>query len=102
MSIQASRKMTVAGSTDLKDTDELTQEYRLYPVPVKKGQQLTITGGSGKKSQLQIINKEGRVISSNVFGGRYVLETKTLSSGIYYVRIVSADRTVIKKFMIID
>ncbi len=97
-----SRKMTAAGTVNADDNASGATDWKLYPVPVRKGQQLTITGITGKRANLQILNKEGKVVQQAVFNGLYILETKTLSSGMYYVRIVSSDKTVIKKFMITD
>jgi hypothetical protein len=98
-----SRIMTTAGiDSEIRETENADKTLRIYPVPVKRGSLLAITGNSMSRYRLQIINKEGKTVHEAVANGRYNFETKSFASGVYYVRIVAEGKTTIRKFMIID
>lgn len=86
--------------------DGLSQELSLYPVPVKKGQNVTMDYVSALDESIivEIFDNPGKVVSGGQFevhaGANSIeLETSSLASGLYHLR-VKGDSSKITKFIV--
>lgn len=71
--------------------------YSIYPNPAIDFLKLTVDNPSGFNANTQIINAEGRVLISkqlNAANQLAQINISSLSSGIYFMRIIAADGTV--------
>jgi Secretion system C-terminal sorting domain len=65
--------------------EEGIEKFNIYPVPVRRGEMLTINTGSGKARELQIYNASGQKVKHLKVSGLSYLRTSDLAPGIYFI-----------------
>ena len=83
------------------DEKSLSENIILYPNPAKENISITL-GNSFTKNQITIscydlMGKE--IIATKNISNKFNLDTSTLSKGIYFLKIQSAENYAIKKFI---
>jgi hypothetical protein len=92
----------VNGTTEAPEKEMKAGDWKVYPIPVKKGQQLTVAGDTKTPYTIQVIAKDGRTILTTTANGNYQLDTKNMTPGIYYIRIQNNTKPILKKIMVMD
>ncbi len=63
--------------------------------------QINLSNSSSLKMKVQIINLEGKIISSQTLNGNFSFSTSPLSSGIYFVKATSDKNNFVKRFLVV-
>jgi hypothetical protein len=78
------------------------KDLSVFPIPVKKGTPVFIQGLETKSYTLHLVNNLGMTIQKTSSKGNYTLFTNQLSPGFYYVRVLFADKQIIKRIIVTD
>jgi hypothetical protein len=78
------------------------KDLSVFPIPVKKGTPVFIQGLETKSYMLHLVNNLGMTIQKTSSKGNYTLFTNQLSPGFYYVRVLFADKQIIKRIIVTD
>lgn len=88
--------------------DELATELKVYPSPLKKGQELVIKhSASGKINSIRLLDLNGNLLleekRSSYFTAQneFVIPTHPFPSGIYFLQLGNQKTTVTKKIIIL-
>ncbi|HLG04097.1 MAG TPA: T9SS type A sorting domain-containing protein [Bacteroidia bacterium] len=85
-----------------------TRQISLFPNPANEATTLSIFTSTTSKVTVEIVNALGQVVlvpfTGNIIAGenKITIATGVLSKGMYFVRIIEADRTTLQKLEITD
>ena len=92
-------KLTVNSESDIY-YENITPEFRLYPVPVK-GFITIFFRNNGQNYRLEVIDNCGKVIKTHeLITEEYTIDLSKLSSGNYLIRLLYNGRIISKQFII--
>jgi hypothetical protein len=77
-------------------------EYSVFPVPVKRGEMLTIQGASKDPFEITVMNATGVVVRQLKAERTVEISTADMTAGLYYVNYYSDLKTRTKKFMVLE
>jgi hypothetical protein len=75
-------------------------QIKVYPVPVVRGEVLTLTWGGKVPVDVNIVDEAGRVVRRARVNGRLQLATEGLKPGLYLVRKTGTGAGQVAKFMV--
>jgi hypothetical protein len=90
-------------STGIASSEINIQIVNLFPVPVAKGDVLTVSlNSSSKNAALTIVDLQGRVLKQlNLSGKKQIkISTSDLKAGVYFVNLNSAMTNTVKRFIV--
>ena len=97
----ASSTFVVTSSAGIKNVGEISNEVVVYPNPANDI--ITIEGKDVNIDKIEILNVLGQLTFSSEFKGSKVqINTSNLDQGVYFVKIHSAGKSVMKSLRIID
>lgn len=83
----------------VRETAEI-QTIKLYPNPVNERMQVELPFSNFSEAKLAVYDANGNTKSTTAFmGSSYVLDTRVLSEGVYFVRVVTSTGTYWGKFV---
>ena len=91
-----------ATAQEKKEADKEENMWSVYPVPVKRGNDLIVTGEGGKAYTIHVISKEGKILRQINTQGSYRLQTGNLPAGIYYLKMLVNNQQTVKRIMVVD
>ncbi len=74
----------------------------VFPVPVKKGEKLTIYVGAGNVSEVVLVNALGKKILTTTVHSSTTINTGNLPQGVYFIRALHNKKTSVKKVLITE
>lgn len=86
-----------AVTTGIEQTNEIIQDFSLYPNPAKNDL-IIETKNTNSKHHFEIINSVGTLVYSDVIDNKRTVDISSLSNGIYIVKLFTGESTIIKKF----
>jgi len=75
-------------------------QIKVFPIPVFRGEVLTITAGGHLPVDVTFVDEAGRVVHRARINGRMQLATETLRPGLYLVRKTGAGGSQVAKFVV--
>jgi hypothetical protein len=75
-------------------------QIKVFPVPVVRGEVLTLTWGGQAPADVSIVDEAGRVVRRARINGRLQLVTEGLKPGLYLVRKTGTGGRQVAKFMV--
>ena len=82
----------------LAGIDEQNKDiFKYYPNPVKE--ELTIKTNFNKEQKLEILNLIGQTVYTSYIKKEATINTSTFTSGLYFIKLYTDDKTQIKKFV---
>ncbi len=86
------------------DNDELTSSLKVYPNPASGQFTVSITNAEASDLILELVNISGQVVYRNqvksVYSYNEQIDTGSLSSGIYYLRVNNGQESRVKKIVV--
>lgn len=76
--------------------------FAVYPTIVQKGQQIHIQTGNTSNTEFLLADINGRVISRHKITGQSIIQTNNLLPGVYFLKGSTKEKTVIKKFIVVQ
>jgi hypothetical protein len=86
---------------NIKLSSEESREITAYPVPVKRGMTLNITGNN-EPVQANIFNEKGQKMLQFKVQNLTLVNTSKLPAGVYYLKCNETSRPVTKKIIVIE
>ncbi len=81
------------------DKDEFTA--KIYPNPTNNELMIILSKNFTDKIRIEIVDISGQILYSEInFGNRLILDISKIGKGIYYLRIISGEKTIVERIII--
>ena len=75
--------------------------FALYPTEVKSGHSLNVLSKNTNATEYLLIDINGRILNRYKLSGKSFIQTNQLTPGVYFLKLISGNKSEIKKFIIL-
>jgi acid phosphatase type 7 len=79
---------------------EGNEQIKVYPVPVVRGEMLTISSNSSSPAEISIIDETGRIVHRIRINGSVQVNTGSLKPGLYFIQTKGLGNQRVAKFLV--